>query len=82
MSDVHGQPRFQRPWWLLVCGQRGLELATCYRVYLRRPVLERFNRFVKQRLLFNVAHLGVTQHEEKFARVVALAYAQLYSVVV
>lgn len=78
VSDVHGQPRFQRPWWLLVCGQRRLELATCRRVYQRRPVLEHFNRFVKQRLLFNAAHLGVTEHEEKFALVVALAYAQLY----
>jgi hypothetical protein len=78
VRDSHGQPRFRRPWWLLVCGQRHLELATCYRVYQRRPVLEHFNRFVKQRLLFNAAHLGVTEHEEKFVQVVALAYAQLY----
>jgi hypothetical protein len=78
VSDMHGQPRFRRPWWLLVCSQRRLELATCHRVYQRRPVLEHFNRFVKQRLLFNAAHLGVTEHEEKFVQVVALAYAQLY----
>lgn len=78
VTDACGQPRFRRPWWLLVCGQRRLELATCRRVYQRRPVLEHFNRFVKQRLLFNAAHLGVTEHEEKFVRVVALAYAQLY----
>ena len=78
VTDEHGQPRFKRPWWLLVCGQRRLELATCRRVYQRRPVLEHFNRFVKQRLLFNAAHLGVTEHEEKFVQVVALAYTQLY----
>jgi hypothetical protein len=78
VNDRHGQSRFQRPWWLLVCGQRRLELASCYRVYQRRPVLEHFNRFVKQHLLFNAVHLGVTEHEKKFVRVAALAYAQLY----
>jgi hypothetical protein len=50
------------------CGQRRLELASCYRVYQRLPVLEHFNRFVKQHLLFNAAHLGVTEHEKKFVR--------------
>ncbi|MEJ2560040.1 MAG: hypothetical protein P8186_28250 [Anaerolineae bacterium] len=55
-----------------------MELASCYRVYQRLPVLEHFNRFVKQHLLFNAAHFGVTEHEKKFVRGVALAYAQLY----
>jgi hypothetical protein len=30
--------------------------------------LEHFNRFVKQHLLFNAAHLGVTEHEKKFVQ--------------
>jgi hypothetical protein len=78
VTDQHGQPRFRRPWWLLVCGQRSLSLADCRAIYHRRPVLEHFNRFHKQRLLFNAAQLGDTTHEEKFVWVGALAYAQLY----
>jgi hypothetical protein len=78
VTDQQGQPRFRRPWWLLVCGRRSLSLADCRAIYQRRPVMEHFNRFQKQRLLFSAAQFSDTQHEEKFVWVGTLAYAQLY----
>jgi hypothetical protein len=78
VTDAHGQPRYRRPCWLLVCGRRTLSLDTCRAIYQRRPVMDHFNRFVKQRLLFTAAQFGDTQHEEKFALVTTLAYEHLY----
>jgi hypothetical protein len=78
VTDPHGRPRFRRPCWLLICGQRPLSLTTARRVYQRRPVMEHYFRFIKQRLLFKAAQLGTTNHEEKFVQVIVLAYEQLY----
>lgn len=78
VTDPDGRPRFRRPCWLLVCGQRPLSLTTTQQVYQRRPVMEHYFRFIKQRLLFKAAQLGTTDHEEKFVQVIVLAYAQLY----
>jgi hypothetical protein len=78
VTDQQGQPRFRRPCWLLVCGRRSLDLTTSQTVYHRRPVMEHYFRFIKQRLLFTAAQLGTTEHEENFAQVIVLAYAQLY----
>jgi hypothetical protein len=78
VTDPAGKPRFRRPCWLLVCGQHSLPLTTTRRVYQRRPVMEHYFRFIKQRLLFTAAQLGTTEHEEKFVQVIVLAYAQLY----
>lgn len=78
VTDPDGRPRFRRPCWLLVCGQRPLSLTTAQQVYQRRPVMEHYFRFIKQRLLFKAAQLGTTEHEEKFVQVIVLAYAQLY----
>lgn len=78
VTDPHGRPHFRRPCWLLVCGQRPLSLTTTQRVYQRRPVMEHYFRFIKQRLLFKAAQLGTTDHEEAFVQVIILAYAQLY----
>lgn len=78
VTDPDGRPRFRRPCWLLVCGQRPLSLTTTQQVYQRRPVMEHYFRFIKQRLLFKAAQLGTTEHEEKFVQVIVLAYAQLY----
>jgi hypothetical protein len=78
VTDPDGQPRFRRPCWLLLCGQRPLSLATGQRVYQRRPVMEHYFRFIKQRLLFKAAQLGTTEHEEKFVQVIVFAYEQLY----
>jgi hypothetical protein len=78
VMDARGQPRFRHPWWLLVSGQPALNLVNCRAIYQRRPVMEHFNRFIKQRLLFTAAQFGPTEHEERFAWVVALAYEQLY----
>lgn len=78
VTDAQGKPRFRRPLWLLVCGQQPLDTMVCRAIYQRRPVLEHFNRFCKQRLLFNAAQFGTTGHEEQFAAVIFLAYEQLY----
>jgi hypothetical protein len=78
VTNRHGQPRFRRPCWLLLCGQRPLSLTTGPAVYQRRPVMEHYFRFIKQRLLFTAAQLGTTEHEEKFVQVIVLAYEQLY----
>lgn len=78
VTDPQGQPRFRRPCWLLVCGRHSLNLTTGRTVYHRRPVMEHYFRFIKQRLLFKTAQLGTTEHEEKFVQVIVLAYEQLY----
>jgi hypothetical protein len=78
VTDLHGRPRFRRPCWLLVCGQRPLGLTIVQQVYQRRPVMEHYFRFIKQRLLFKAAQLGTTEHEETFVQVIVLAYVQLY----
>jgi len=78
VTDAQGKPRFRRPCWLLICGRQSLSLATWRAIYQRRPVMDHFNRFAKQQLLFTAAQFGDTQHEEKFTLVTALAYEQLY----
>lgn len=78
VTNAQGQPRFRRPCWLMICGRRTLSLTLTQAVYQRRPVMEHYFRFIKQRLLFTAAQLGTTSHEEKFVQVIILAYEQLY----
>jgi hypothetical protein len=62
----------------MICGRRTLSLTLSQAVYQRRPVMEHYFRFIKQRLLFTAAQLATTSHEEKFVQVIILAYEQLY----
>lgn len=66
-------------WHILVSESRGLSLKELRAAYLRRPVIEHFNRFIKQRLLFDVAQMGSVEQDQRWAEVVKLAYWQLYA---
>lgn len=76
---ANGQLRFKHPLWLVVTHRHGLSLKAIRAAYLRRPVIEHFNRFAKQRLLFEAAQMGSVEQDERWAQVVKLAYWQLYA---
>lgn len=73
-----GQLRFKHPLWLAVTHRHGLSLKEIRAAYLRRPVIEHFNRFIKQHLLFEAAQMGSVEQDERWAEVAKLAYWQLY----
>jgi hypothetical protein len=72
------QPRFKHPLWLIISGQRLLPAQQGRSAYLRRPTIEHFNRFVKQRLLFEASQMSCVEQDERWSKVVGLAYWQLY----
>jgi hypothetical protein len=74
-----GQLRFKHPLWLAVTHRHGLSLKEIRAAYLRRPVIEHFNRFIKQHLLFEAAQMGSVEQDERWAQVVKLGYWQLYA---
>lgn len=75
-----GEALFQKPLWLIVMGQRRMELSLLdiYQAYLQRYDLEHFFRFGKQKLLLDKFQTPDDQHEEHWWRLVALAYLQLW----
>lgn len=75
-----GQALFQKPLWLIVMGDRRMELALLdiYQAYLQRYDLEHFFRFGKQKLLLDKFQTPDDKHEERWWRLVALAYLQLW----
>jgi hypothetical protein len=75
-----GNALFQKPLWLIVMGDRRLELALLdsYQAYLQRYDLEHFFRFGKQKLLLDKFQTPDDEHEERWWRLVALAYLQLW----
>ena len=73
-----GKPRFRNPLWLIIHGQRPLSAKQARLAYLRRPTIEHFNRFIKQNLLFEAAQMGSVEQEERWSKVVGLAYWNLY----
>lgn len=73
-----GKPRFKHPLWLIIHGQRLLPAQEARSAYLRRPTIEHFNRFIKQNLLFEASQMGSTAQEERWSKVVGLAYWNLY----
>jgi hypothetical protein len=76
-----GEALFQKPLWLIVMGERRMELSLLdiYKAYLQRYDLEHFFRFSKQRLLLDKFQTPDNQHEEHWWRLVALAYLQLWA---
>jgi len=76
-----GEALFQKPLWLIVMGDRRMELSLLdiYEAYLQRYDLEHFFRFGKQKLLLNKFQTPDDQHEEHWWRLVALAYLQLWA---
>lgn len=75
-----GEALFQKPLWLVVMGDRRMELSLLdiYQAYLQRYDLEHFFRFGKQKLLLDKFQTPDDQHEEHWWRLVALAYLQLW----
>ena len=75
-----GETLFQKPLWLIVMGDRRMELSLLdiYEAYLQRYDLEHFFRFGKQKLLLDKFQTPDDKHEEHWWRLVALAYLQLW----
>lgn len=78
--NQNGEALFQKPLWLVVMGDRRMELSLLdiYQAYLQRYDLEHFFRFGKQKLLLDKFQTPDDQHEEHWWRLVALAYLQLW----
>lgn len=74
------EPLFKKPLWLIVIGNRRMELSLLdiYTAYLKRYDLEHFFRFGKQKLLLDKFQTPDDQHEEHWWRLAALAYLQLW----
>jgi hypothetical protein len=75
-----GEALFQKPLWLIVMGDRRMELSLLdiYEAYLQRYDLEHFFRFGKQNLLLDKFQTPDDKREEHWWRLVALAYLQLW----
>jgi hypothetical protein len=75
-----GEALFQKPLWLIVMGERRIELSLfdIYEAYLQRYNLEHFFRFGKQKLLLDKFQTPDDKHEEYWWRLVALAYVHLW----
>ena len=75
-----GEALFQKPLWLIVMGDRRMELSLLdiYAAYLQRYDLEHFFRFGKQKLLLDKFQTPDDKHEEHWWRLVTLAYLQLW----
>jgi hypothetical protein len=76
-----GETLFQKPLWLIVMGERRMELSLLdiYEAYLQRYDLEHFFRFGKQKLLLDKFQTPDDKHEEHWWRLVTLAYLQLWA---
>jgi hypothetical protein len=81
LYDPDGKLAFTNPLWLLAIGKHRRELSALeiYQAYGQRYDLEHFFRFGKQKLLLDAFQTPVTQHEENWWRLVALAYLQLWA---
>jgi len=80
LLDEHKKPVFRHPLWLLVVGERRLELALedIYQSYAQRSDLEHFFRFGKQKLLLTNYQTPEITREESWWQLVHLAYLQLW----
>jgi len=80
LSNPMGQALFHKPLWLIVMGDRRMELSLLdiYQAYLQRYDLEHFFRFGKQKLLLDKFQTPDDEREEHWWRLVALAYLQLW----
>ena len=80
LYNQKGEALFQKPLWLIVMGERCMELSLLdiYQAYLQRYDLEHFFRFGKQKLLLDKFQTPDDEHEEHWWRLVALAYLHLW----
>lgn len=75
-----GEAVWQKSLWLIVMGERRMELSLLdiYEAYRQRYDLEHFFRFGKQKLLLDKFQTPDDRREEHWWRLVALAYLQLW----
>lgn len=75
-----GSPAFNRPLWLIVMGDRRVELslADIYLAYQARFDIEHFFRFAKQKLLLTAFQTPEVEREETWWQLTHLAFAQLW----
>ena len=75
-----GQLFFKKPLWLMIFGEKRLELSlhTIFDAYRQRFDLEHFFRFGKNKLLMDKSQTPDVGHEEAWWQLVMIAYAQLY----
>lgn len=78
--DKQGQQVFKRPLWLIVIGERRMELTLidAWDAYEQRFDVEHFFRFGKQRLLFTAYQTPDVEHEVNWWQLVSLAYMELF----
>ena len=78
--NPQGEALFQKPLWLIVMGDRRMDLSLLdiYEAYSQRYDLEHFFRFGKQKLLLDKFQTPDDKHEEHWWRLVTLAYLQLW----
>jgi len=71
---------FKRPLWLIVSGQKRVELSLfdVFTIYRQRFDLEHFFRFGKTRLLMDKSQTPDATHEEVWWQLVMISYMQLY----
>ena len=73
--------RIWKPMWLIIMGQRRLELTTtaAYYAYRQRYDIEHLLRFGKQRLLLNASGTPEVEQEESWVSLSFLAYVLLWA---
>ncbi len=75
-----GMPLYQQALWFLVMGQRRTDIPVtdAYQAYTQRFDIEHTYRFCKQRLLLCKYQTPDVDHEQRWWRLVHLAYLQLW----
>ena len=75
-----GELFFKKPLWLMVSGEKRLELSlkTIFDAYRQRFDIEHFFRFGKNKLLMDKSQTPDVEHEEAWWQLNMIAYAQLY----
>lgn len=74
---ANGKRRYERPLWLIWTGPAEMDWAKFWRVYLKRFCLECVHQFTKNSLSWTRGRFGYTAREERWTRLVMLAYWML-----
>ncbi|MCD6290578.1 MAG: hypothetical protein J7M34_08750 [Anaerolineae bacterium] len=80
ITTLDGRPLYPRPLWLAFFGpkRQGWTPKLIYEAYRQRFDQEHMQRFLTQHLLTVAYQTPVTGHEERWWRIVTLAYYQLW----
>lgn len=80
VSDEYGKPKYKKPLWLMVEGNRRREIALedIADSYFRRFDIEHFFRFAKQKLLLVDFQTPDVRHEENWWWLCLVSYTMLY----